>query len=208
MPEWPMGAGCKPAGLRLRRFKSFSAHVMRPTIEGLSGRARQKMLNSDTSLILFSRCALASLSSRCRWGTCPAPGAWMRGPACGSSSPDWWSPRRRSCSVLLAPYAVSRLPQLSGVVPDFVIFVVLGQLPIVAASALLLMRSRSDVPAARMWRFLGLATLSLAIGGVLRSLSHVGVISLAQVSVADGFWLAFYPLAGFGLLFVACAAVS
>jgi hypothetical protein len=27
VPEWPMGAGCKPAGLRLRRFKSFSAHI-------------------------------------------------------------------------------------------------------------------------------------------------------------------------------------
>jgi hypothetical protein len=28
VPEWPMGAGCKPAGLRLRRFKSFSAHKL------------------------------------------------------------------------------------------------------------------------------------------------------------------------------------
>ncbi len=41
VPERPKGTGCKPVGLRLRRFKSSSAHAMRcPEIIAISGHRR------------------------------------------------------------------------------------------------------------------------------------------------------------------------
>ena len=89
VPEWPKGTGCKPVGLRLRRFKSSSAHArasllsqacfrVRPAWAAASARRALRTLDEVTRTLARGVCALMMLSLLA--AACGSDGATL-GPA-------------------------------------------------------------------------------------------------------------------------------